>query len=169
MKLKKISIFVILCMTILLCGCNSKKTTNLIKTPDKIIIYKDGKEYAIDKNDKDFNKIVELTNKRIDISNLAICKDIINDDYVNQYKKKLLAIEFLYNQEQNFDINTEQFNPIKYYKLFFILIDKDPDSASRSFACSFQYGNINSYIDSSRGILKSPDDLIKLINSMDLK
>lgn len=169
MKFEKIFILGFLCIAILLCGCNSKKTSNLIKTPDKIIVYKDGKDYIIDKNDKDFNKIVELTNKRIVLKDLTIVKDIIDDNNIAEYKKEPLCIEFIYNQEQAIDVDTWKPTSIKYHKLFFVLVDKEFGTEENSIIYTFQYGDVNSYIDSSRGPIKSPSDLIKLINSMDLK
>lgn len=145
------------------------KNANLVNLPDKIIIYKDNKSYTITKDDKDFNKIVQLTNKRISKYDLAIIKDIIDDGYIAKYKKETLDVEFIYNQEQTLDINTWKAHSIKYNKLFFILVDKESGTEDNSIIYTFQYGNANSYIDSSRGPIKSPEKLIKLINSMDLK
>lgn len=162
-KYGKILIFILICITLLLgVFIIIHKNTDLVNLPDKIIIYKDSKSYTITKDDKNFNEIVKLTNKRINEYNLEIIKDIIDDDCIAEYKKEPLAIEFIYTQEQTL-------NSIKYNKLFFVLVDKTSGTESNSVIYTFQYGNTNSYIDSSRGPIKSPEKLINLINSMDIK
>lgn len=162
MKFKKVFILSIFCMTILLCAYNFIKPTNTFKTPDKIIVYKDGKDYTLDKNDKDFNKIVELTNKRIDSKKFEKITDIVNEEYINYSKKDLLSLEFIYNEEQ-----------VNYSKLFFLIKSKEAGTEQGSPIYGYQYGNSkNSYNiknNSSVGPIGSPEDLVKLIHSKNLK
>ncbi|GKX67019.1 hypothetical protein [Inconstantimicrobium mannanitabidum] len=162
MKLKKILIFLTLCMTIVLCSCNSNKPATIFKAPDKIIVYKDGKDYTIDKNDKDFNKIVELTNKRIDTKKFSPVKDIISDQTINYLKKDSLSLEFIYNEEH-----------VYYNKLFFLIKSKDSGDDDTSATHFYQYGNSKDSYDiknnSSVGPIGSPEEIVKLIDSKNLK
>lgn len=170
MKLKGLFIFTFLFIVMLFCSCSSKKEPiNIIKAPDKIIIYKDNKPYTIEKDHKDFNKIVQLTNQRIILRDFDECLDIVSDSSVDSLKEHPLSVEFIYNKKQSFTINKDSSQNFDYYKLFFLLVDKDFGTEQGSDIYIFQYGNATSYINSSKGDLKTPKDLIKLINSMNLK
>lgn len=130
-----------------------------LTAPDRIIVYKDGAQSELSKTDPKFNDVVELTNKRIDRKNLAVCKDGGNIDFtVTESKKTGLSIEFIYENEQTMKVtNQNHFPTLNYNKLFFKLSD---DGYSIDV---FQYGNKDVYVDSSRGPLFSPEDIVSLL------
>ena len=141
----------------------------ILNSPDKIIIYGGGKSKEITSRDKEFDKIVSLTNLRFDVKELSTVKDG-EDIYgkVNQKKKRVLAVEFIYNQEQAIDIaNSKGYVPIDYYRLFFELRD-DLSSAKPGGTGNtvFQYGDKDTYKDSSRGPIKESQELVILVDSI---
>ncbi|WP_160680576.1 hypothetical protein [Clostridium sp. C8-1-8] len=158
--MKNISlIFILLCSMLLLFGCSNSKNNldKIIDNPDKIILYKDGNQKEILPSDTNFKKIIDLTNERIDADTLSVAKDGIKiDEVVTDNKKKYLGIEFIYDKEQEMDINNSNgFSPIKYNRLYFNLSDNN--------STYFQYGNKENYVDSSRGPLKSSNKLLDII------
>ncbi|WP_238884398.1 hypothetical protein [Clostridium sp. YIM B02551] len=150
----------------LLLGCsnsNNKKISNkIIGNPDKILVYKDGNKKEILSSDSNFEKIVNLTNDRIDKDAISVAKDGVDIDKTVNDNKKCLGVEFIYNEEQKMDIeNSNGFSPIKYYRLFFSLdIKNNPNTGY------FQYGTKEKYVDSSRGPIKPPDKVINIINNI---
>jgi len=140
----------------------------ILNSPDKIIIFGGGKSKEITSKDKEFNKIVSLTNSRFNIEGLTTEQDggDINGK-VNQKKKTALATEFIYYQEQAIDVNSIGFVPIRYYRLFFELRD-DLSSAKPGGIgnTAFQYGDKYTFKDSSRGPIKESQELVILLDSI---
>ncbi|MBL4933817.1 hypothetical protein [Clostridium paridis] len=153
-------------MLFVLIGCsntnNKKISDKIIGNPDKILVYKDGNKKEILSSDSNFEKIVNLTNDRIDKESISVAKDGVDIDKTVNDNKKYLGVEFIYNEEQKMDIkNSNGFSPIKYYKLFFSLDIKNNPNTDY-----FQYGTEEKYVDSSRGPIKSPDKVINIINNI---
>lgn len=163
--MKKFSLLIIILLSILLLGHKILKGNSgqIISEPNKIIIYKDGREKEIDSSDNDFKKILLLTNERINKWKLYFAKDGIDiNSFVENSKKNNLGIEFIYDDEQSMDIkNFNGFHTINYYKLYFNL------KSEKSYQCEyFQYGNQEKYISSSVGPIKLPNDIIEIINTI---
>jgi hypothetical protein len=160
--MRKVTIGCIFLCFLFLVGCSNEndKNTSTINTPDKIIVYKEGNQKEIEKENPNFNKIVELTNDRIDKKNISVVKDGVDiDTFVKESMKNNLGIEFVYDEEQKMDIsNKEGFQPINYYRLYFNLkSDREYENEC------FQYGDKDAYIDSSRGPLKPSEDILNII------
>lgn len=153
----KISILLIMIIFMpLFNGCGFK---NAVNAPDKIIIYKNGIGKEIPKNNKNFNTIVKLTNDRINSNKLGEMKDEVSDWDIYRSKDDDLSIEFIYAKEQKMDTKRAY---LIYYKIFFPLKTKD----GYNDVNVFQLGDSENYGGSSVGFIKSPDKLIKLINSI---
>lgn len=153
-----------LSLIVLMTGCNSS-VEKIIPSPNKIVIYFDNKSKEIKPEDTSFEKIVDLTNKRIDVSEISTIKDGVNEEYVNELKQEKLSIEFIYEKEQEMSLKGTTFKAIKYYKLFFPLANKGEKYDKSSIVACFQYSDIKNYTDSSRGPLKNSPELIKLVES----
>ena len=171
-NLSKINIMLvsILLLVFLANGCNkSDSKSNLkaiIPNPDKITLYDGGKTIEVKKDDKNFEKIINLTNDRINAKKLSTAKDIIDDKVMDGKKKIVVAVEFIYDKEQELNVKGDGFNPIKYNKLFFEL--SNPLSSVKPGGVentAFQYGDLNHYKDSSRGPIKEPKELIDIVES----
>lgn len=164
--MKKVSFILLTSLFFLfLYGCaNQKENSKLIvDVPNKIILYKDGVKKEIKPSDENFIKIVSLTNTRIELDKIFIVKDGVQiDNYVNEYKEKTVGLEFIYDDEQTMNIkNSQGFFPINYYRLYFNL------KAEKDSECQyFQYGDKEKYIDSSRGPIKMPNDIVDIINEL---
>jgi len=160
--MRKVTIGCIFLCFLFLVGCSNEndKNTSTINTPDKIIVYREVNQKEIEKENPNFNKIVKLTNDRIDKKNISVVKDGVDiDKFVKESMKNNLGIEFVYDEEQKMDMrNKEGFQPINYYRLYFNL---KSDKAYES-EC-FQYGDKDVYVDSSRGPLKSSKDILNIV------
>lgn len=172
-KILKVNIMLIISILfiILANGCTKSVSKNnseaIISSPDKIILYNLGKSKEVKKGDKEFDKIINLTNARIDIKKVSTVKDIVNDKFITGKKSIVMAVEFIYNKEQNLSIKGSGFSSIKYNKLFFELFD--PLSSAMLGGPGhtiFQYGDLNNYKDSSRGPLKESKELITTVESI---
>ena len=175
MKLKAFSFVMAIMLCFSLTGCSEskdpnerrigKQLKNVLSTPDKIIIYREGSTKEVDKNSSQFKKIVELTNSRFH-DKLATALDMINDKAMENIHKDGLGIEFIYYKEQSLSTKRDYFKPLKYYKLYFQLTSKKYGSSQGSNAHSFQYGDKEHYKDCSRGPLKYSEELIQLVEKL---
>ena len=168
-KYRKTRLVVGVFMTIILISIsvsiNNSKA--IIPSPDKIILYNLGKSKELKKGDKEFDKIITLTNDRVDIKKLSTVKDTVNNEFITGKKSIVLAVEFIYNKEQELSVKGDGFRPIKYNKLFFELFN--PLSSAMLGGPGhtiFQYGDLNHYKDSSRGPLKESEELNAIIRSI---
>lgn len=150
-------------------GNESIEITKLvIASPDKIIIYSGSKSKEITSKEREFERIVNLTNSRFEVKELSVVKDGVDiNGQVNQKKKTVVAVEFIYNNEQVLDIaNNNGFAPIRYQRLFFELRDDlssvKPGGTGNTI---FQYGDKDFYKDSSRGPIKGSAELTQLVDS----
>lgn len=152
-------------------GCNKSDGKNnskaLIPNPDKIILYYGERTKEVKKDDKSYERIVELTNDRMDVKKLSTVKDVIDDKVIDAKKKTVTAAEFIYDEEQELNVKGDGFNPIKYNKLFFEL--SNPLSSIKPGGVEntvFQYGDSSHYKDSSRGPLKEPKELTAIVEGL---
>lgn len=161
MKSKKsFLILIFILISILFTGCQSK---NIVSPPDKIIIHYQGNQKQIDKNNKDFNKIVSLTNQRFP-NKLYEATDVINDETMNYIYDEGIGIEFVYSKEQTLSISDVT---VKYYRLYFQLTSKtSKDTSSNSVVNTFQSGDKNGFSGFSRGHLAYSQELVNLIESI---
>lgn len=144
---------------------NQNNSKVIISSPDKIILYNLGKSKEVKKGDKEFDKIINLTNDRIDTKKLSTVKDIIDDEFIAKKKNRVMAVEFIYNKEQK--LNRDGLSTIKYKKLFFEL----DDALSSAMLGGpghiiFQYGDSNHYKSSSIGPLNDSKELITIVKSI---
>lgn len=79
--MRKVTIGCIFLCFLFLVGCSNEndKNTSTINTPDKIIVYREGNQKEIEKENPNFNKIVKITNDRIDKKNISVVKDAYVD------------------------------------------------------------------------------------------
>jgi hypothetical protein len=156
-------IFLSSMLTISGCSKSNNADKALIPSPSKIIAYNNGQTKTLTSEDKEYKDIVELTNRRVVKKNLSTAKDGIEiDNFVKDEKKNATAVEFLHDEEAKIDVkNSNGFDPIKFYKLFFKL---NEDSSKTNTV--FQYGDKDKYIDSSRGPLKESKELLELVNNI---
>jgi len=108
MKLRLVSLFIVLLFCISLVGCIQvdkinvkqigKELKNVLQTPDKIIIFSNVGSKELDKNSSEFKKIIELTQKRFH-DKVSTTQDIIDDSTMSGIRKDGSGIEFLYNNE----------------------------------------------------------------------
>ncbi|MDZ5254479.1 hypothetical protein [Clostridium sp. LIBA-8841] len=158
-KVSTILLLMLLPINFLFQGCNISNE-EIIKPPNKIVVYYDGAPIEVSKDDKIFKEIVDLTNRRIDKDEISTVKDIVSENYVDSLKTKKLSLEFLYDDEQEMNLTGDGFMPMKYTKLFFLLVS----SENLDISNYFQYGTSkNGYTNSSRGPLKESIELIELI------
>lgn len=175
MKLKVYSLMIVIIICFSLIGCSQsdkvnkeeigKQLENVLSTPDKIIIHNQNSVKELSKNNPEFKKIVELTNKRFH-DKLTTIKDIINDKSMEDIYKDGVGIEFIYNEEQSLNIKGDGFIPFKYYKLYFQLTSERYGNSQGSMVHTLQYGDKEHYKDCSRGFLIYSEQLVKFINSL---
>lgn len=158
-----LSTFFLLVFGVFIIACTNK---TIINTPSKILIYSNENIKEINSDNNAFNEIVNMTNDRF-INNLTIIQDVVNDDYINKLKKEKLSIEFIYDNEQEIDIQNQT---IKYNRLFFPLMSENNED---NIVETFQYGNKNGYnnlsdesINHSIGSLKKAEKLIEKIKQI---
>lgn len=167
--LKAAALFILIATFIPLAnGCkkatDQNESQSLLNLPDRVILYDGGRSKEVNKDDKEFAKIVKLTNERIDSKKLSTTLDIIDDEIIDRKKREVIAVEFIYDKEQQLNVKGDGFNPIKYNRLFFELYDQlssvKPGEKENTV---FQYGDLNHYKDSSRGPLKESTELLNMV------
>lgn len=176
MKLRIVSLLMVLIFCISLVGCTQsdkingkqigKELKNVLQTPDKIVIYSNVGSKELDKNSSEFKKLVELTENRFH-DKLSTVQDIIDDSTMSDIRKDGLGIEFLYNNEQEIAIKGDGFQSFKYYKLYFQLTSQKYDSSQGSTVHTLQYADKDHYKDCSRGPLKYSEKLVKLVEDLE--
>lgn len=136
---------------------------HVVSSPDKIIIHNNGIQKELNKNSKDFNKIVKLTNQRFP-NELYGATDFIDTNAMNYIYDDGIGIEFVYSKEQTLSMANV---PTKYYRLYFQLTSKEykgtsPYSPVNTFQCGDQY----EFYGFTRGILAYSPELVNLIKSI---
>jgi len=145
-----------------------KPLGNVLSTPDKIIFYNKDNRKELDKTDENFNKIVDLTNKRFH-NKMSTAQDIIQDDGSGVINRDGLGVEFIYFDEKEMSIKGDGFQPFKYNKLYFQLTSEKYGNAQGSPVHSLQYGDKDQYKGSSRGPLKYSEELVNLVSNLKTK
>jgi len=175
-KIFKVNIILITSMLFILLfnGCTNSVSENnskaIFPNPDKIILYNLGKSKEVKKSDKEFEEIIKLTNNRIDIKKLSPVKDTINDDIITGKKSRVLAVEFIYDNEQKLSVPEDGFSPIKYSKLFFELFDVTSSAMSGGPGHTvFQYGDSSHFKGSSMGLINESEELNAIVKSIIIK
>jgi hypothetical protein len=158
-------------LVLLVNGCTNSVSQNnskaIFSNPDKIILYNLGKSKEVKKGDKEFKEIIKLTNDRIDIKKLAPVKDKVSDEIITGKKGRVLAVEFIYDNEQKLSVTGDGFSPIKYNKLFFELFDVTSSAMSGGPGHTvFQYGDSSHFKGSSMGLINESEELNAIVKSI---
>lgn len=136
---------------------------HVIASPDKIIIHYDNGTKVLDKNSKDFNKIVRLTNQRCQ-NEFEAALDVVNNQTMQYTYNDGIGIEFVYSKDQTLFIPS---TPIKYCRLYFQLTSNSSKSTSDNFDINdFKYGDKDGYKGCSIGILAYSKELVDLVKSI---
>lgn len=134
----------------------------VLSPPDQIIICGNDKTKVLDKNSKDFDKIVSLSNKRFP-TKLEMYKSVVDNWHMSYIIDDGIGIEFIYSTEQSLSV---QGKPIKYSKLYFQLTSKRFKDTSSNTVNIFQYGDKNNFIGSSIGTLNYSPELVELVKAI---
>jgi len=129
--------------------------------PTKIIIYNEGGQKELDKTNDNFQKIINLTNKRFH-KQLYVAQDIVDDNSISNFHKDGLGIEFLYSESHTFTGEI----PFTYDKLYFQLTSNKYGNGQGSTVYTFQHGNQGHYLEYSRGELGYSKELVDLVNKI---
>lgn len=127
--MKKSELFLLFSIVVIIiftaCSADSIKTSDSTITklnmPDQIIIYKDGHKKMISKNDRLYNKILELSESRLP-AKFDTPQSAINTSDLNNSLKSF-SIEFFYSNEQAFNYKGINQN-FKYSKIVFPLTEQ---------------------------------------------
>ncbi len=115
-------------------------------------------------NDKNFNDIIKLMNKRLTSSNRYNLKE--NSDYMYYlYKNKLSwqCLEFIYDTDKSFQLKIKNKNvEYKYKKLFFTIRAEE----TTDYGTDMSYGD-KEYVSEILGISNDKKIMIKLLNIID--
>lgn len=155
---KLILVFLILINT-LFCFTGCSNTVNTIAVPDKILVFSNGKQEEIDKNNSKFNEIINLTNNRFNKKN-AVIKEGVKDDLISMKDEVKLGIEFLYLNKHTSIINGEHKIKFDYNKLFFPLDYKKPYTDYGNF---MYYGIDGKYLSGPIGYLTNAKKIADLL------
>lgn len=183
MKVKSSFLIIILILCIFFVGCTQtdevsgsetdeingtnigNELKNVLPAPDKILIYSNGNTKELYKDSSEYKKVLQLTEKRFH-DKICSCQDFINDSIMKGIRKDGLGIEFLYNKEQELSIKGDDFQPFKYYKLYFQLTSEEYGDEQGSPVHTLQYGDKKHYKRFSRGPLKYSEQLVKLVKDL---
>lgn len=157
------TILAIIILMLFSCSCGRKQEV-YISTPDKIIIYKQGKTYEMEKDNK-FNEIVKLTNDRITYNmceTLSIKVPLLDTGFISTPEgegwvqgrvekayKQCILVEFVYNKPQKFTKLNFDFT---YSRLLFPLDGND--NAMMFYGPDDKYNNAFGGLEDSTKLLK---------------
>lgn len=130
---------------------DTKITVTNFNIPNQILVYKNGKEKKILKDDNKYAEILKLSDNRIGIK-IDRLKLVIPKESIEKLKKTETFIEFVYSEQQKKIGNLEQ----KYIELIF------PLTGDYIGYCLFEQGNNNDYSGPISN-LGSPDSLLNLL------
>ncbi len=168
MKQKSVMIFIIAACVLVLplfyfqVLSKSKGQPKVLPEPDKLAIYKNGNRLTVEKNNPIFDKIVELSNKRLN-SNISIVQLIIDKQMIDNVKKDILTLEFIYSNEQTFIKQHNTGNvEFKYTNIIFPLVTK-----SEVYANDYMFSEYNGkYTMGPLGKLSDPNELVNIVNGV---
>ena len=131
---------------------------DLIAMPDKIIYYHKGISTIVSKNSEKYKNIVKMSKARCD-GNIDIYLSAINESDIADQKQNNDVVEFVYsNKVEAYWTRVGSDNDFHYHFVYTSLLF--PLSGNRNkwmFFLPIQNGPL--------GPLKSPDDLLKYLNS----
>lgn len=157
---RKISLILLFIMiSIFATAC--KKETTILSYPEKIIIYRNGTKQVLKQSNPSFKNIIMLTNKRF--NNIYTDTIDVDDKCIQKAKDDGIDIEFIYAQEQEFNVVAEGVKQFKYTRLFFPLSAKN-DKKNRQYL--MYYGNGKKYLNNPIVNLSPSEDLIKIIGEL---
>ena len=169
---------IIFVIVLLISGCNSPKTTvsgqsktqsegvgaitsykmaDLIAMPDEIIFHYKGTSTVINKDSDKYQNLVKMTKDRCG-DNIDQYRSLITESEITNLKQNNDVIEFIYSN--NIEIHLKVKSDIEFQYNFVytsLLFPLSGDKNNWMFFLPIQNGPF--------GDLKSPDDLLKYLNS----
>ena len=148
MNFKKKSTRVIIIATmvtislILLKKYTNENTPITIPVPQKIVIYNSSKTKTIDSKDKNFNKILRLTAKRLkptEKMTISSKDQAILLQQVNMCKNAWSCLEFIYDNSTSLNLDNSIEKEFKFKRLFFLISAE----ATLDFGTNMIYGEEN--------------------------
>jgi hypothetical protein len=125
-----------------------------IPSPEKIIVYKDGKSVIFNSSSKDFNRLLNLTLQRLPLKMSTVQLAIRDDEWELWIQQQPFGMEFVYNNEQKFE-------KVSYTRLFFQLVSNSNDFSELMF-----FGNNGKVLPGPKGPLESPQELLHYLQKL---
>ncbi|GFP78349.1 hypothetical protein [Clostridium fungisolvens] len=130
-----------------------------IPRPDEIVVHKMQKSITISKQDKRYNEILTLTNKRFTIRNAQ--SDISNSEKESFIKNSSESLEFIYNRPQSYRSKKGFIYSITYDRLFFPIESSDKIESTYVF-----FGSSNGYYNITVKDLLKADKLVDTLKDI---
>ncbi|KLU58646.1 hypothetical protein CEB3_c46620 [Peptococcaceae bacterium CEB3] len=132
---------------------------DLVKIPNKILYYHQGKSTVIPNNDPRFNNLINMTKARLDGS-IDIYKSVITLSDVSAQKEKTDLLEFVYDNNVEVFWKPHANGQTQYqYRLVYNSLIFPLDGTRRDWLIVLPIQN------GPLGPLKSPDELLKYLNT----
>jgi len=154
-KLRGVSLILsVFVLGLIVSGCGTEPD---IGSPDKVIVYQNGKTTELEKNDGVYHQAVNITLDRfqdpVDVAKLAVL-----DEDISNMKSGEAVLEFIYLSPQTTTFNLSGFSTKKqqYSRLLFPLTGNYQDLMF--------LGDDTTYFAGPMGSLSSSEDLIKLLS-----
>lgn len=142
-------------------GCSKLKS---VTTPDKIVVYKNGTEIIIEKNNPLFTEILNESVKRFNYK-IGLEQIYIGEDWESDVKSDKLSLEFRYFSEQVFNFDSTRETQLRYSRLLFpLVLEKSFLTGDENYMA---YGDSERYKSGLIGKLTYSDTLINLISSLE--
>lgn len=161
MRIKVLHIFllVIFAMTFF-SGCTKLKSVN---TPDKIVVYKNGSEFVLEKDNPLFNEVINECVNRFNYK-IGIEQIYIGEDWESDVKSDNLSLEFRYSSEQIFSLDSTRETQLKYSRLLFpLVLQKSYLQGDENYMA---YGDSERYKSGLVGKLTYSENLINLLSEL---
>lgn len=158
MRIKLLHIFLVIFFSITVFSSCSKLKS--VTTPDKIIVYKNGTEIIIEKDNPLFNKILDECVKRFNYK-IGIEQIYIGEDWESDIKSDKLSLEFRYSSEQIFNFDSTRETQLRYSRLLFpLVLEKSFLQGDENYMA---YGDYERYKSGLIGKLTYSEELINLV------
>ena len=156
--MKKIKfIWIVFCLFII--SLISISVYPAIPKPDQIVIHKMHKSITISRQDKRYNEILTLTNKRFTIRNAQ--SDISNSEKEAFIKNSSESLEFIYNRTQSYRSKKGFIHSITYDRLLFPIESSDKIESTYVF-----FGSTDGYYNITVKDLLKADKLIDALKDI---
>lgn len=161
MRIKVLHIFLLAIFTLTFFnGCSKLKS---VTNPDKIVVYKNGTEIVIEKDNPLFNEIINECTKRFNYK-IGIEQIYIGEDWESDVKSDKLSLEFQYSSEQIFSLDTTREVQLRYSKLLFpLVLEKSFLQGDENYMA---YGDSERYKSGLIGKLTFSENLINLLSNL---